>query len=404
MDPLTQVYQRFGDVLAVIFLVLFFGGAIYAMLRKSEDPARTAFKLAISAVVIGWTAWMIRRNLGQPFDFYDLSIMMICAFVMIVLWRHEIAGLVARPIENLFTGGDIPPEPKPYYSIAEARRKLGRYPEAVAEIRKQLEKFPTDFTGQMMLAEIQAQNLDDLPGAELTIRRLIEQPGHAPITIAHALSSLADWHLKYAQDREAARADLQKIIELIPGNEQALVAEQRIAHLASTEKLLAPHDRQKYTMREGVQNLGLRKAEDIPKLIEADTDGIAADYVKHLVEYPLDFEVREKLALIYADHYHRLDLATDQLEQMIEAVNQPKKIVHWLNLLADLQVRHGADYNTVGATLQRILDRFPNMPGTEVVRTRLSHLKLEFKSQTKGVRLKMGTYEQNIGLKGSKQY
>ncbi|MSU57134.1 MAG: hypothetical protein EXS35_02955 [Pedosphaera sp.] len=400
MHPLVQIYRGLVDAFAVVFLVLFFAGLLWALLRRSEDPGRFIFKLAISAGIIGAAVWLLKRNINQPFDMGDLVVVLICALAMTALWRHEIADAVSRPIEALFTGGNVPPEPQPYYSVAEGKRKLGRYLEAVAEIRKQLEQFPNDFNGQMMLAEIQAQNLDDLPGAELTIQRLCEQRGHAPINLAHALGTLSAWHLKYTLDREAARADLEKIIELCPGTEQAASAEQRIAHLASRETLLASHDPQKYFVREGIQNLGLRERKGFQDLAEADTDGIAADYVKQLVEFPLDFEVREKLTLIYADHYHRLDLARDQLEQMIAAEGQPaKQIVRWLNLLADLQVRHGADQNTVERTLNRILKLYPNTPAAQVARTRLSHLKLEFKSQTKTSGIKMGNYEQNIGLK-----
>src|SRR6185295_15285044 len=109
--------------------------------------------------------------------------------------------------------------------IAEAKRKRGQYTEAIAEIRKQLVRFPTDLIGQMMIAEIQAEELNDLPGAELTIRRLCDQPGHAPRNVAHALSTLADWHLKYELNRDAARVDLQQIIERFPDSELSLAAE-----------------------------------------------------------------------------------------------------------------------------------------------------------------------------------
>ena len=262
------------------------------------------------------------------------------------------------------------------------------------------EKFPNDVIGQMMLAEIQAQNLNDLPGAEVTLQRFCAQPGHAPQNVAHVLSTLADWHLKYNLDREAARQDLQQIVDRFPETDLALAAAQRIARLASTDKLVAPHDPQKFVVQPGIQNLGLRDRVGIQELAAADTDGVAADYAKHLGQFPMDFEVREKLALIYADHYRRLDLASEQLEQLIEHPNQPaKKVMHWLNLLADLQVRHGADLPTVQGTLERILDRFPNLPETQMTRARLSHLKLEFKGQEKTAGVKMGTYEQNIGLK-----
>jgi len=122
--------------------------------------------------------------------------------------------------------------------------------------------------------------------------------------------------------------------------------------------------------------------------------------VKHLEQHPLDTEERENLAVIYADHYERLDLATGELEQLIGQPNQPAKLVaHWLNLLADLQVRHGADYETVYQTLQRIIDRDPNVAAAEIARHRQGLLKLELKANEKKQAVKMGTYEQNIGLK-----
>ena len=121
----------------------------------------------------------------------------------------------------------------------------------------------------------------------------------------------------------------------------------------------------------------------------------------------MDFEVREKLASAYADQYQRLDLATDQLEQMIAAPGQPaRKITHWLNQRADWQVRHGADLATVQATLERIVSQDPNAPAAQMARTRLGQLKLEIKGREKTAGLRMGTYEQNVGLKHGppKQY
>ena len=95
---------------------------------------------------------------------------------------------------------------------------------------------------------------------------------------------------------------------------------------------------------------------------EADPAKLAAAYVKHLEQHPLDTEAREKLAVIYADHYQRLDLATIELNQLIETPNQPaKRVAHWLNLLADLQIQHGADYDTVRGTLEKIIERFPDL-------------------------------------------
>ena len=127
---------------------------------------------------------------------------------------------------------------------------------------------------------------------------------------------------------------------------------------------------------------------------------MAAEYVKHLEQHPMDTEAREKLAAIYADHYARLDLATDQLEQMMQLPNQPARlVVRWLNQLADLQIRSGADYESVKQTLERIVELDPNLAAAETARKRIGLLKLELKAKHANEAVKLGTYEQNIGLK-----
>jgi len=164
--------------------------------------------------------------------------------------------------------------------------------------------------------------------------------------------------------------------------------------------LLAPHERKKFIVTEGVQSLGLLRDQEHLKPVEPDPEHVAAECVKHLEQHPLDTEAREKLAVIYADHYGRLDLATGELEQMIEQPNQPGRlVVHWLNVLADLQIRSGAGLDAVQQTLQRIVDRDPNAAAAEIARHRLALLKLEMKSKEMSQAVKLGTYEQKIGLK-----
>jgi hypothetical protein len=181
----------------------------------------------------------------------------------------------------------------------------------------------------------------------------------------------------------------------------ALAAAQRIAHLGGAEKiLLAAHDRQPMTVPEGVKNIGLRDSMRDLISTEIDPTQQAADYVKHLEQHPLDTEAREKLAILYAGHYQRLDLATNQLVQLINEPNQPpRQVTHWLNLLADLQVRGGADYETVRPTLEKIIEHFPDTAAAELAQSRLDRLKLEIKGQKETPGVKLGVYEQNIGLK-----
>jgi len=380
--------------------------AIWLMVRafkKSDDRPQLIFKWAITAPVLCFFVFSAMPDVAQGglAAIVGLIKAILSGVALAIIWRRSIAMMVANPIGSLYDGGTQQIEPKPLYSAAQTHRKRGRYPEAITEIRAQLEKFPNDFDGQFMLAEVQAENMNDLPGAETTIQRLCNQPDHPPRSIAYAFNSLADWHLKLAQDREAARQDLEKIIGLFPDSEVSALASQRIAHLAQTEHLLAPHDRRKIAVTPGVEDIGLLMADRHPKAPEIDPVKQAAEYVAHLAEHPLDTEAREKLAVIYADHFGRLEMAADQLEQLIAHPGQPaKRVVHWLNLLADLQLKHAASYETVRATLQRIVELFPNHAAANTAASRIAHLKLELKGKEKSQDVKLGSYEQDIGLKG----
>jgi hypothetical protein len=379
--------------------------AVIWTIKKSGDPARTALKWVLTVPVILYVALSIApRVSGEGMDAaFAVLESFVCGLILAIIWRRNLADLLANPVAALFDGGTQPPVPHPAYSVAMARQKQGKFLEAVIEIRHQLAKFPDDVEGQLMLAQIQAEDLHDLPAAELTVQHFCAQPGHAPANIAFALSSLADWYLQN-QDSDAARLALEKIQELLPDSEHALGAAQRIAHLGTREMLLGSHDRKKFAVAEGPQNLGLLRGEEQPKALEADPEQLAADYVRHLQSHPLDTEAREKLAVLYADHYGRLDLAADQLEEMIGLPNQPARLVaRWLNLLADLQIRHGTDYETVRQTIERIVERTPNLAAAEVARNRLARLKLELKGKQQNRAVQMGTYAQNLGLKGNRE-
>ncbi|HWX22724.1 MAG TPA: tetratricopeptide repeat protein [Candidatus Binatia bacterium] len=384
---------------AVLTFLVVVGLLLWLMLRtikNAEDPAKMTFKW-----VITWPVIILAFAAIPMLSFFGPFVIVFCAVILSALWTPHIGAGFAKPLTSLFDGGDLPPEDRPAYSVAWARQKRGDYLQAVAETRKQLERFPADFEGHMLLAQIQAENLKDLPGAELTIQRFCDQPHHAPKNITFALFSMADWYLRFSQDREAARRCLQKIIDVLPDTEFALTAAQRIAHLGTAEMLLSPHDRKKYTVPEALPNLGLVQPRDDIKPVEMDPGEQAGEYVRHLKFHPLDTEVRENLAILYTDHYHRLDLAADQLEQMIAEPHQPARlIVHWLNLMADLQIRSGADFDTVKETLQRIIDTYPKLAAAEIARKRLDLLKLELKGKEKSLAaIKLGTYEQKIGLK-----
>ena len=90
----------------------------------------------------------------------------------------------------------------------------------------------------LLLANIQAEDMNDLPGAEITLNHFCDSPDAPDRQAVAALTQLADWYLKKTVDIDAARAALQKIVARFPGTETALRAEQRLAHLGETEKII----------------------------------------------------------------------------------------------------------------------------------------------------------------------
>ena len=398
---MSHILQMVVNVFSLVAILGVVGWLCVRALKRSDEPPGLILKWVLTAAALVFEFKVAVPEASSGNAIFGLILTLLFGLLMAILWRHSFIDIIANGLGSLYDGGSTPPEPKPFYSIALAKRKLNRPIEAIVEIRKQLARFPNDYEGIHLLAAIQAEDLKDLPGAGITLSLFCDSPAAPPKQVAAALTQLADWHLKLAHDADSARAALEEIIAKFPGSELALAAAQRIAHLGGVEKiLLAAQDRQPMAMPEGVKSIGLR--DSLRDLIPAETDPakLAADYVKHLEQHPLDTEAREKLAILYAAHYRRLDLATIELAQLINEPKQPPKhVAHWLNLLADLQIRSGADYDTVRPTLEKIIEHFPGVAVAELAQSRLNCLKLEIKGKKETPDVKLGVYEQNIGLK-----
>jgi TolA-binding protein len=373
--------------------------ALWRSLKRSEDPSLMLFKVVLSLVLTGGLIFIALTTDGSD----RLVVPGLCAgygVTMAIIWGRHIGALVASPLTAMFDGGSEEVEPRPLYSVALNKIRRGEYNEAAFEIKTQLMKFPDDFFGQHLLAQLQAEHLNDLQGAQVTVEKLCAQRGHPPNAIADTLNQLADWHLKYAQDAMNAQVALESIIERFPDTEFAQHAHQRIAHLASQEMLLAAHDRPSIKLRPGIQNLGLMKDSSELQAPEDDPAERARQYVAHLEKHPQDNEMREKLAWIYAKHYGRPDLAIDQMEQILAHPNQTSKhVIHCLNMIADVNIKYANNLEAARAALQRIVEGYPESAAAESARKRIDRLRLEMRTHGDAPSIKLGTYEQNIGLK-----
>lgn len=360
-----------------------------ALTRSEEEPRTLVVKWIITLACLLGLLLLMRI----PPSLTRLLVPGLCVLIGLILtavWAPLIGAWVAKPFTSLFDGGDEAIEPQPLYSPAINKMRKGEYQAAAFHIKQELMKFPNDFKGQHMLAQLQAQHLNDLAGAQVVIEHLINQPGHEPQNIVFALNELAEWQLKYGQDLEAARATLEKIVARFPGSDAAHHAQQRIAHLGTTESLLAPHDRRKLVVRPGPQNLGLMKDQSAFAAPQEDPVARADAYVKHLEENPFDHETREKLAWMYAEHFQRLDLALEQMEQLAaDAAQPPRQRIRCLNTIADMQVKFGRDLEAARAALQRIIDLNPNSASAETARNRMDRLPLEIKASGQPHSIKM---------------
>jgi hypothetical protein len=97
------------------------------------------------------------------------------------------------------------------------------------------------------------------------------------------------------------------------------------------------------------------------KADEMEPDQAASAYVQFLADNPHETAVREKLAVLYARQFKRLDMATLEFEQLIREPDQPpRQIARWLKLLAKMQIEFHADIATVEATFKRVEEISPD--------------------------------------------
>jgi outer membrane protein assembly factor BamD (BamD/ComL family) len=315
----------------------------------------------------------------------------ICSICLGLLWAPQFASWVAHPIVSLFDGGNQQLSPQPFYAIAQAHRKRGRYAEAIAEIQRQLAAFPGDYIGNLMLAEIQAANRKDFDGAIEILDRWIADWGAQSNRVPAALNQIAEWQLHGRQDPESARAALERVLNLFPNSEAAHLARQRLAHLASSDMLADRVNPHRIELGEYPERVGLMMEPLRPPPPESPA-ALAAECLRQLDQFPDDNETRERLARLYAEDLNHMELARQEMEWLIGQPRAPgREIVRWLNLLAHLELHNCGDLDAARAALERIEARFPKSASAEQARQRIALLALELRGREKSQTFRLGS-------------
>ena len=267
------------------------------------------------------------------------------AFMLGLLWVGPLMDLVGGKAIDSIMGGGEELEPKPLYSVAEAKWRSGKPKLAIELIDEELEKFPGNFEGQMLKATIQMESLQDFSTAEGTLLSIAAEEQHEPGQIARALNQLADWQKKKGQD-EAMRLTLTGLRDRFPGSGIELASAQRLARLDFS----------------------------VDSTDRRDASELVSECLKQLEKHPLDNQTREQLARIYFNRYGKPDLAWEELNKLFEnPFQQPRDLARWLNLMADWHLEKN---NPEGARqcLQQVIARFADLPFAEEAQARLTRM------------------------------
>src|SRR4051812_15391369 len=146
---MSRTFQTIGDIISPIIMTLILAWFLWAWLRSSRAPTMLLVRWVLTIVVMGFLYLQVNKLAAStgPAKAFIVVYAAFCGIIMAIVWVPTIVDGVARIFGNLYDGGSVEIEPKPYYSIFQTKRTMGRYQEALAEVRKQLQMFPNDLEG-----------------------------------------------------------------------------------------------------------------------------------------------------------------------------------------------------------------------------------------------------------------
>lgn len=270
----------------------------------------------------------------------------------------------------------------------------------MAAVRTVLERFPGDSEGLLLLVDLHSDELRDPLGALDILHELLTTPGRANDERAVALSRMADLQLKGLSDAEGARRTLEELVMEFPDSPAGHLARQRLAHLPTATDGGEKPEPVRIVLPHHEERLGLTEDLGASRLPVENATESARGLVEHLKQFPEDWEARERLARLYVDPLGHLRLATEELELLIAQTSvSARHMVRWFNELADLYLKTPDGIPAARLALERLIARFPDSGWSAQAEARIRHLGIDQKSREVARTIKLGQYEQRIGLK-----
>ncbi|HZR18370.1 MAG TPA: hypothetical protein VFE51_13840 [Verrucomicrobiae bacterium] len=262
----------------------------------------------------------------------------------------------------------------PMYARAIARLKFGKYAQAEAEILKELENWEDDFEGWMMLADLYATHFNNLPDAEQTVLDICAQPETTASQLAVALHRLADWHLRLAEDPDAARRALLIICDRLKGSHLAHMAQLRIDQLPASGAELREQQGARAIPLPALGDQLDEPADDAP----VDRNKAANDanaLVEQLNQNPNNAAAREKLARVLVERLDKAQLGIEQIELLLAMPERSDaERSGWMGLVAAWEIKYRHDLKRGRSWLERLTREYPNSIQAFAARRRLELL------------------------------
>ena len=376
--------------------------------NPNNDPVKVIVRWVITLMAVFFVFYGPAQSGGGIGLIFVLLLMIPCLVLIGLMWAPAIGNWVASPITNAMTGDSRESYNKPEYGIAIARRKRGRYVEAIEAIDVQLAKYPGNLDGLMLKATIEAENLGDLSAAAATIQETLSDQGQLNYRLPVALNKMAEWQLTIAGDSDAARRTLQQIRTAQPNSQAAQLAAQRLASLDSSEEsesaVVDFNESYQKLVEESAQKDDFTSPLELPKAIELNQQQVHEKAfqtcLSRVETHPDSINNREELAALYLGEGKEPAMALKQYEYLLAL---PGTTIHqktaWLNKIADIQLKSGESYETISSTLEQIIALDPRAAPAARAQQRISYLPIELRSANrKTKRLKLGSYDDELGL------
>lgn len=371
--------------------------AWFRLLPGLASPGLAALASFWGAISLAWLLTLVVESQKDRREFilpalFGSALGLPVAALAIYLGGWVALGVASTVLSALVLHGLLPFRDLrpgvPTYGAVTAHIKFGRYVAAEEAVIRELELFPDDYDGWMMLAELYAVRFKDVAAAEQTICELCDQPNVNAVQTSLALHRLADWHLRLGEDPESARWSLHMIETKLPGTHFARMARQRRDQLPATRAELRERN-QGRRIRLPALTDPLDDPQPRAAAIPApDAEAAARRLCERWAASPNEVGPREELARLLAESLGRPEAAIEQLESLLAMPEaQEEKQREWLALIAAWHLRLRRDPAAARPFLERLVRDHPQSGQAFTAQRRLNLLNLEDRIRASQARL-----------------